>query len=306
MADLFSGLSDRARTWLAAVGCARPGPVATPEALAAMFDPPLLAAVCAFEVRYGGVVIDATGQNIELGLGALAARNIPPERSEYADVVLVGLEIDADLLLDARGWLWGIWADDEPAELSVGVAQYLERLAALARWPWTGPLYTIYGDPRADELIRALGLTVDPLASDEVFLLAASDGYRLQAHLRGTEWQVGRLALRCRDLAAMQSAIRTCASALPGFRCTLATDHPGVVSHRVERRHTPDTAAIEAALAARSEVCLGGLRGGAVHLLDDGTLTWWAPNAAGDRFGYCLSLTDDGGTEVTYFTPWGE
>lgn len=275
MNDAFEGLSPRARAYLATVGCTRTGPVASRAQIAAMFTPALddalLARLVEFEARYGGVVIDAAARNLELGLGALAGRNIAAERLvEPADLVVVGIEADADILLDVRGWLWASAADDA-GEQAVSVQQYFERLAATAHAPWPGTPYMLILEPRIDDVVRAFDLTVDALASDDVFTVAGADVVQLRAQRRGTEWLTSRIKLLCRDFSALHHALSVLHAKLPELRAAIASGHPSWQASRVQRKDASSPDALEADLATHSVARIGSLApGGAIHLLRDG------------------------------------
>ena len=305
MFDGFDALSSRARAYLASVGCRRSAPVASREAIAAMFDPPLdaelLRQVVGLEERYGGVIVDAAKLNLELGLGALAARHIPPETHSDPDLVLIGTEAEADILIDRRGWVWASAADDV-GEQAVGIDKYIEHIAALATPPWPDAHFTLFCDPRAEDVIRVLDLGVDDDASDDVVTLASSDQHQLVAQRRGTDWLTSRIKLRCRSFAALRRALSALHAELPDLRGAIASGHASWIASRVPRQDALRPLELEVEILPRSAVRLDGLSGGAIHLLRDGGIEAYALTDRGLLANH-HELTSSGGRYREFFGP---
>lgn len=306
MTDAFAALSPRARAYLAEVGCRRSAPVASPEEIAEMFKPPLddglLARVVALEARFGGVIVDRWETNLELGLGALAARDIPPETFSDPELVLVGTEENADILIDRRGWVWAS-AHEDAGEQAVSVEKYIERMAALAPDPWPVKHYTLFCVPRPDDVIRVLGLVVDEIASDAVFTVALSDTHQLCAQRRGTAWLTSRIKLRCRDFAAMHGALSLFHAELPDLRCAIASGHPSWTATRVERKDAPLPPALEAEICTRSVMRIGSPSGGAIHLLRDGGIEAYDLRENGTLADH-HQITSSGGRYREFYQAW--
>lgn len=307
--NLLSGLSPRAEQYLASVGIEKMDDQMSEEEMRRVYGPlvseDLLQALMAFEVRYGGLVIDAGNINIELGVGRLAKRDIEVEVNTEKNLVLVGTEENADLWLDDSSWLWVSYVDRVPGELAVSLERYIERLAVSEIKPSEEPFTLfIYGSP--SEVVRILELEVDSTVTDETFVFARSDQYVFRAHLRGTEWNTSHHALQCRDYDALVHALKALAAEIPTLRCTIAI-HPSL--QQTDANRTKDTAKpadIEKRFAAQSILRIPAADGGATHLLQDGTIGTYSLDEEGDEIATETHFSAKGGTHIHYLIPWPE
>lgn len=305
MSTLTSRVSPRARVFLESSGLKQKKKAVKEESIrtgyARKCPARLVDALVAFEAAYAGLVIDPKGVKLELGLGALEARKIKPEIIDKK-LVLVGTESDADIYLDDRGWLWSSGPDRVQGELATSVERYVERLAVGAIEPSANP-YFIYGDPEIGGAVTALALKVDEIASDEVFTQASSTRYVLRARTRGTPWLVGRMTISCADFNALFDALAAMASAHPSWRCSVATGHSTLESEDVQTKAPPTGAAKETELSPHSKARIASVDGGAVHLLDDGSIATYTLTEQG-TLAEQMSITKGGGKHTAFFEPW--
>lgn len=305
MSTLTSRVSPRARAFLESSGLKQKKKAAKEESIrtgyARKCPARLVDALVAFEATYAGLVIDPRGVKLELGLGALEARRVKPEIIDQK-LVLVGTEADADIYLDERGWLWSSGPDRVQGEMATSVERYVERLAVGGIEPSKNP-YFLYGDPEIAGAVKTLGLKVDEIASDEVFTFASSERYVLRARTKGTPWLVGRMTLSCADFGALFDALTAMANAYPTWRCSIATGHSTLESDDVQTKEPPTGASKEKELSAHSTVRIASVDGGAVHLLDDGSIATYTLNEDGNLTEQ-MSISRDGGKHTAFFEPW--
>jgi hypothetical protein len=198
--------------------------------------------LCEFEAVFGGLRIDETGTDLDMGLRSLLLRGVEPEIvSEPELLVLVGSEQYADIFLSASGELWWSGPDRQIAPLASSARKYIERLAALAPVEGYAP-YGLATTHDATEIAARLGLEVDEESADSTFLLYGSERYKVYFRLRGTRFETSSVNVECRTYEDLVGLLLQSVKSFPDLRLVLGTVHPSISRERHTHIEAPSAA----------------------------------------------------------------
>lgn len=305
-----SSLSKRAQTFLRKTKSRREKELAGADMLSERFGhlgADFVERLVAFEQRYGGWFIDPDKSAIGLGVGHLLSRDIEPEVNERDAVVLVGTSDDADVLMSyrpkslrERSWLHVSRMDREVGELAVSPEKWIERVVAMKSAPLRRARFWVDATSAVDPFVEGLGLKVDDVASDDVFVLAMNDSYVLERNVLGTPWLRGRASLRCATFDALVRALRVgeTAGLRGGVGCSLSTIRDEALSAPIPRREWERALPRDAKLVVQDE-------GSAVHLGRNGSCVEVARFDDKQDVVQHLVFTAKTGKRREYVMPWG-
>jgi hypothetical protein len=296
------GLSPRAASYLSSVA-ARHASVDAEFVRQRFVDrlpPTMLETLVAFEVEWGGTVIDPEGLGAELGIARLAERGVEPEVVYDPELlVLVGFEPNTDLYLSAAGALFWRANDPELVLLSTSVPKYIERLAALRSSSARAlQRYFADGDRSLLSLVDPLGLEYDDAAADRSFARYAS-----HSHVLIAEGDPPAITLGAASLDAMVRALLAAAELPEPPRCVVGTS-TAVQEERMEEEDAPTS------LALRDELGVGQA---ALHTPEpDGVVVVFTDpprvevvESRAQKVKSWLTLTEQEGTLRRYVRRWG-